>query len=312
MAENFEREHSNMEWMYAETDFALHTVILWLTGADRLSLFLEVIDELRGLGIAVEALLAEETAPVKKEALYITDSGTCAEWLRRQKLPVLAYLHEDNRAGDFAGIRYGMEQPWDISADYLERIYRRYQNMPWEILCTERCRLRETTVEDVDGFVEMYKAPGITKFTEKLYDDPEQEKAYVREYIEKVYGYYEYGVWSVLWKETGELIGRAGFSERGGYDLPELGFVIALPWQGKGIATEICQAILQYGEEYLGFEAVQALVRPENTSSLALCKKLGFTMVGRVREPDHVTGISHEYCHLVWKAERASQIHGSN
>lgn len=284
-----------------EKTFYLRAVSLWLTDGRLLAHFIEVVEELLKHGIGVEALLTEEEVSPREGALYITDSGVCAQWLRQQNLPVLAYLHEENPAENFQGIAYGMEIPEEISAEYLERIFRRYEGVPWDILSTNRCVLRETTVEDVDGLIEIYRAPDITRYTEKLYDDPEQEREYIRSYIEKIYHYYEYGVWSVLWKETGELIGRAGFSVRPGYDLPELGFVIAAPWQGLGIATEICTEILQYGVEALGFERVQSLVRPENATSLALCKRLGFTEQGRVREQDHVTGVSHEYCYLVWK-----------
>ena len=72
------------------------------------------------------------------------------------------------------------------------------------------------------------------------------------------------------------MIGRAGFSNREGYENPELGFVVGVPWQGRGYATEVCEALLQYGKEELGFEQVQMLVMPENEVSLHLAEKLGF------------------------------------
>lgn len=215
-----------------------------------------------------------DVAQAAEGTLYITDSAEQAHILNQNFLPVLGWLHED---GDtLSGLSYLMEHPEELEAEYLERIYRRFVNIPWDILETERCMIRETTVADVDAFYGIYSNPEIVRYTENLYPEREQERAYMQEYIEKVYRYFEFGVWTVLWKETGEIIGRAGFSVREGYDLPELGFVIAVPWQGKGIATEICSAILRYGEEEFGFEKVQTLVEPENTASLALCDKLGF------------------------------------
>ena len=65
-------------------------------------------------------------------------------------------------------------------------------------------------------------------------------------------------------------------SNREGYENPELGFVIGVPWQGCGYATEVCEALLQYGKRELGFERVQMLVMPENTVSLHLAEKLRF------------------------------------
>ena len=282
--------------------FYMKALILWLSDAKRIQNFDRLIKELADYGIGTFVFREDSSEEMRsaKDALYVTDSGAHAAALMAKGLAVMAYLHEDNRAESFAGILYGCEAPEEIGAVFLDRAYRRYRGIPWEILETARCRLRETTVEDVDAFVEIYSAPGITRYTEALYEDPDQEKAYLREYIEKIYTYYEYGVWTVLDRETGEIIGRAGFSERAGYDLPELGFVIATPHQGKGIATEICRAILEYGAEYLDFQQVQSLVRPENEISLALCKRLGFTERGRVLEEDHVTGIRHEYCQLIW------------
>ncbi len=66
--------------------------------------------------------------------------------------------------------------------------------------------------------------------------------------------------------------------------MPELGFLIAVPYQGKGYAYEVCRAILEYGEQELGFAKVQALVREENRASICLCRKLGFEREGRVED----------------------------
>ena len=284
-----------------EKKFYLQNVILWLTDGALLAHFMEMTQKLQSTGIAVEALLADETVEQRGNTLYITDSGNCAVYLKEKNLPLLAYFHEGNRGECFEGVAYGMEAPEEILPEYLERIYRRYLDLPWDILTTRRCEVRETVVADVDGFMEIYREPSITRYMESLYTDPEQEKAYIREYIDNMYRFYEYGVWSILQKETEELIGRAGFSIREGYELPELGFMIAKPWQGKGIAYEVCSAILNYGEEFLGFDEVQSLVRPENKASLALCAKIGFVEQKRVRERDLISGEEWEYCYLVRK-----------
>ncbi len=58
--------------------------------------------------------------------------------------------------------------------------------------------------------------------------------------------------------------------------MPELGFVIALPYQGKGYAYEVCHAILEYGQKELGFTRYQVLIMEGNVKSEQLCRKLGF------------------------------------
>lgn len=208
--------------------------------------------------------------------LYITDNADRAKELRDCGHAVLVYLHEGNRNQDFSDFIFAVEEPEQLEQEYLEKVYRRLKGLPWNILETERCLVRETTVEDVDSFYEIYKHPDITKYMEDLYPEVEQEKQYVKEYIEKIYTYYEFGVWTVLEKESGEVIGRAGFSCREGYAEPELGYIIGVPWQRKGYAEEVCRAILKFGSEELGFDRVQVLVETENEPSLKLCRKLGF------------------------------------
>ena len=190
--------------------------------------------------------------------------------------PVLIYLHPGNEGADFGDAPYALEEPEETEPEYLERVYRRCHDLPWEILTTERCWLRETVEADVDSFWQMYQDAGITRYTQQLYPTPEAERKYVREYRRLVYAFYEFGVWTVLDRKSGAVVGRAGLSVREGYDLPELGFVIHRDWQGRGLAGEVCRGILRYARESLGFERIQVLVHEENTVSLHLCQKLGF------------------------------------
>ena len=221
---------------------------------------------------------APEQSPGTEEdgVLWITDRGQRAQDLLRQGCPVLAWLHEDNRDEDFSCVRYACENLEELDRDYMEKVYRRYAGIPWDILTTDRCFVRETVTADLDELYAIYAVPSITKYTEGLYPERAQEEAYLQDYTENMYYFYNYGVWTICDKTTGQVIGRAGFSNREGYEDPELGFVIGVPWQRQGYATEVCKALLEYGKEELGFERVQMLVMPENRVSLRLAEKLGF------------------------------------
>lgn len=218
-----------------------------------------------------------------EEQLYITDSDEVYRRLCRQGKYALPYRHEENQEADFAGAPYVIEQMEEADYETFDLAYRRLAGLPWEILRTKRCIIRETTEEDVDSFYHIYAAPEITRYMEDLYEDREEELAYVREYREKMYAFYGYGMWTVL-KQDGTVIGRAGISWREGYDQPELGFVIGVPWQRQGYACEVCSAILNYARKELGFTRVQALVMEGNEQSAALCRKLGFTRMRTVAE----------------------------
>lgn len=217
--------------------------------------------------------------------LYITDSEACYQALRRKGCYVLPYLNEQNSGVDFTGAFYVVEKLEEVGYETVDMAYRRLAGLPWEILTTKRCVIRETVIEDVDCFYQIYAEPDITRYMEDLYKDREEEIAYIREYQKNVYAFYGYGMWTVLTKE-GTVIGRAGISWREGFDLPELGFVIGAPWQGQGYAYEVCGAILAYAWEELGFTKIQALVMEGNTKSAALCQKLGFERQEKVMLED--------------------------
>lgn len=225
-----------------------------------------------------------ETYYFGKDILYVTDEREIYASLRREGRYVLPYLHEGAKSEDFPNAAWLVENPEEVDRESLELVYRRLAGLPWEILETGRCRVRETTVDDVDSFYRIYAEPSITEYMEDLFADRDEEIAYTKDYIEKMYAFYGYGMWTILEKESGAVVGRAGIFWREGYDVPELGFVIGVPWQGKGYAYEVCEAILLYAKEELAMDRMQALVRTGNEKSLRLCEKLGFVQEGEVWE----------------------------
>lgn len=208
--------------------------------------------------------------------LYITDSSKQYENWRAGGRYVLPYRHQGNQDEAFAGAEYLIERLEEIDYEVVDMAYRRLAGIPWEIFRTERCIVRETVEEDVDSLYDIYREPSVTEYMEKLYEDRDEEVAYIRDYRRKMYGFYGYGIWTVLRRKDGQVIGRAGISWREEFDVPELGFVIGVPWQRQGYAYEVCSAILDYARKDIGFQQIQALVMEQNEKSAALCRKLGF------------------------------------
>ena len=54
--------------------------------------------------------------------------------------------------------------------------------------------------------------------------------------------------------------------------------------QGKGIMTQACKRLIQYGFEKMNLHRMEINVVPENLKSLAIPKKLGFYHEGTIRE----------------------------
>ncbi|MBQ8527070.1 MAG: GNAT family N-acetyltransferase [Lachnospiraceae bacterium] len=187
----------------------------------------------------------------------------------------IARTHEE--ACDMSVFPYAVENAEELDETYLDHVLCRLKGIPCHILDTERCRVREITPEDVDRLYEIYADPQITKYMENLYESREDEIAYTKDYIRCHYGFYDFGMWIVEDKKNGKIIGRAGFDMREGYEEPELGFMICRNYQQKGYAGEVCGALLSYGKKQLGFEKVGSFTNPENTASVRLLCRLGFS-----------------------------------
>ena len=116
----------------------------------------------------------------------------------------------------------------------------------------------------------------MTEYLDPLYEY-EKEKEYQRSYINYMYRLYGYGMWVVIEKATGKLIGRVGIENREACDgEPELGYMIDVSYQRKGYATEVCLAVIGYAWNFLEFDKLNCLIQKENKASECLAEKLGF------------------------------------
>lgn len=234
--------------------------------------------------ILYESFPEEET--LLKETVYVTDCEEICNGLLNEKANVLVWLHDKNREQNLSAASYAIENLEEIEFTYIERIYRRYQGLPWNIVETKRCIIREMTEEDLDAIYEVYAGENITKYMEGLYEERQKELEYIRSYIQNAYTFWGYGTWIIERKEDHTVIGRVGFNMRDGFEDVELGFVIMEKEQRKSYGYECCQAVLNIAKEEFGIEKVQALIREGNVASIGLCEKLGFTFERKVWDED--------------------------
>lgn len=231
--------------------------------------------------IAVRAENKDELSLyMKEQMLLITDREDFYKEALEKGTAFLVYFNTMNYSKAFPEAHYAITTLEGIELTYLEQVYRRFHHIPWHILDTKRCRVREMTVDDLDALYKIYEHPSITRYMEGLYEDKQKEAEYTEDYIKNVYGFYGHGLWIIEEKDTGRIIGRAGLSHREEYAEPELGYVIGKPYQNKGYATEVCREILRYGREEIGFRHFNAFVQKENLSSVRICEKCGFVRKG--------------------------------
>lgn len=175
-----------------------------------------------------------------------------------------------------------VEEFWEIDTSFLIKMYQRAHGIPWRVLETKRCYLREMTVMDLDDLYRMYQGEGMTRYMEPLYDRQKEEE-YTKSYIKNIYGFYGYGMWLVKDRTTHDLIGRAGLNITDSKEeaVLELGYAISVPYQRQGYATEVCLAILDFAKyAELPFSSIQCFIHLGNQASIALMKHLSFDFMG--------------------------------
>ena len=225
-----------------------------------------------------------DTQRLTQTLLIVTDRADIAKCSMQHGFAVIGYLHDRNKDASFDGIRYLVEDISGLDAPFCELAFCRAHQLPYTILETARCLVREITLADVTRLYEIYADPAITSYIEALYEDEAAERAYIRDYIDNVYGFYGYGMWIVVNKEDGQIIGRAGIEPK--EDFAELGYVIAREYQNQGYATEVCRAILTYAADALNLPEIYARVQKENAASLRICEKLKFQPVPSTEASD--------------------------
>ncbi len=74
------------------------------------------------------------------------------------------------------------------------------------------------------------------------------------------------------------------------FELPELGFMIVKDSWGKGLATEVAQALIEFGMNELGYPGVAAVTDHDNVASIRILEKLGFRKVSSRTKSDIILG----------------------
>lgn len=81
-------------------------------------------------------------------------------------------------------------------------------------------------------------------------------------------------------KKTGELVARAGIENRSidGQNCQELGYLVKKSWQGKHVAWEVMNHIVDIAKDRFGLEELYICTEKTNNPSIQLALKLGFTL----------------------------------
>lgn len=251
----------------------------------------EAVRSYRQYGFRSDLLVIEEGEEIPEpeySALYLADSKRLLQMLSGRGAAFCAYSHSANQGEELKPADYVLMEPQWVDRDSMVKIWQRQRHLPWTILETEHCVVREFVPEDMEAICGLYDDEA-RRYLEAPSEDLAGERKILAAYIDRVYPLCGYGHWAVLERGTGKLIGRIGFSfpkssSPGPVPDASFGYLLHKDWRGRGLAREVCAALLDYGFAQLGFETVGADADVSNAASVKILQSFGFTEVARVKD----------------------------
>ena len=148
-----------------------------------------------------------------------------------------------------------------------------------KVLETNRLILREMDENDFDSLKKVLSDPINMKYYPEPYDDNG-----VRKWISWCKASYKkrgFGLWAVIYKETGEMIGDCGVSMQVIDDklLPEIGYHLRRDYHRMGIGSEMTQAVKDYFFYNFDYDEVYSYMNKDNIPSYKTAEKNGMTFL---------------------------------
>ena len=150
-------------------------------------------------------------------------------------------------------------------------------NEPFTVIETDRLILRPWLASDAESLYALASDPEVGLRAGWPAHASVQESALI---IATVFAAPD--AYAVVLRETGEIIGCAGFNEGDAANMPlakdelELGYWIGRPYWGHGYATEAACALIKRGFDELELSCIRAAYYDGNDRSSRVLEKLGF------------------------------------
>ena len=143
------------------------------------------------------------------------------------------------------------------------------------VLETERLLFREHEPDDLEPFCAMEADAEVRRWVGgRPRTREEAERKFRSTYLKPPRG--RRGMWATVLKAENRYIGYCGVYGEG-----VLGYYLARPYWGRGLATEAARALIEFGFRELGLTRITAAVEVGNEASRHILEKLGFVHVRR-------------------------------
>ena len=148
------------------------------------------------------------------------------------------------------------------------------------ILETQRLLLREMTQADYPALAEILQ-DRVAMFAYEHACSDEETQTWLDRMRER-YAKDGFGLWAVVCKETGEMIGQCGLTWQNyeGERVLEIGYLFQRKHWKKGYAIEAARACKHYAFETLHVNEVFSIIRDNNVASMNVAIRNGMTIRG--------------------------------
>ena len=145
---------------------------------------------------------------------------------------------------------------------------------------TQRLLFRSHEVGDEADFVSMHTDAEVRRYVGGQAWPEEKARSRFREqYLGKPTE--TYGLWATVFKEEGKYVGCCGLRAPGKGVGASLGYYLARPYWGRGLASEASRAFIEVAFTRLALEWVEADAEERNAASEQVLRKCGFEYVRR-------------------------------
>ena len=174
--------------------------------------------------------------------------------------------------------------------------------MQHEIIHTERLTLREITQEDYSALAMILQDAETMRAYEHAFSDTETQ-AWLDRQIERCREN-GYGLWAVVLRESGEMIGQCGLTWQQYEDkqVLEIGYLFQRNHWKKGYAIEAARACKRYAFEVVGVDEVYSIIRESNFASMNVAIRNGMCVRGRFVKHYYGIDMPH-YAFAISRAE---------
>lgn len=173
------------------------------------------------------------------------------------------------------------------------------------VLETKRLLLRQMTQDDLPALCRILQDEEVMYAYEHAFSDAE-----AADWLNRQLQRYKddgFGLWAVILKESGELIGQCGLTMQ---DIPEgrvveIGYLFRKDCWHKGYATEAAIGCKEYAFDILGVSEVYSIIRDNNITSQSVARRNGMEVCGQFTK--HYYGIDMPHLIFCVKNPHAQQ-----